>query len=559
MAINHPIVAAYDVILFLAVFPAAIWMVYLVWRWRQAPGSRALLIMMVGMGLWSLFYALHLSDFIRPFETFWARLMFIGVVCVPGAFFIWACRFSQHDRWINQWTLALLFIEPLLLNICVWTDPMHGWFTGGHPSGKNQPFIGGIGFWLHSAYSYLLLLTGGVFLFLHWLRAQPAYRKQAFWAMLALPAATIFNVITILHFIPGVYVDFSPIGFILCGAVLTYAQARHKIFEILPIARTNVVEGMLDGVVVLDTQERIIDMNPSAQSMLGINLKSVLGLPAPTILPFWRKTDGGSDEFGDIGHEFTLELYGLRNIDLHMTVIKNQRQRTIGKLMVMRDITKIKQIEAALRESNENLLQKLSEIESLQARLKEQAIRDPLTGLYNRRFLEESLQRELAQAKRSGSSLSIAMIDLDHFKTINDSYGHATGDRLLSRLGQLLLTDTRSGDVACRFGGEEFVLVMPGVPPEIAAKRLDQLREAFASLKFSHGSGEFSMSFSAGIASFPRHGSDYGTLINAADRALYTAKASGRNIVITSSPVSGETIGGGSDEPFETQQTTKKK
>ena len=555
MAINHPIIAAYDVILFLVIFPAAIWMFALVWPRRQAPGARALLVMTIGMGLWSLLYAIHLSSFIRPFENFWARLMFIGVVCVPGAFIVWASQFSQRDRWINHWTIALLFIEPVLLMICIWTDPLHGWFTGGHPSGRSHRFVGGIGFWLHSAYSYLLLLIGGVLLILNWLRAQPAYRRQALLVMLSLPVAAIWNMITLLNPFPGVFLDFSPIGFILCGAIITYAQVRHRIFEILPIARTNIVEGMLDGVIVLDPQERIIDMNPAAQSMLGMNLQSVLGLSAAATLPFWKVIEGHPDNLGEFGHEFSLGSDGLRHIDLRMTAIQDQRHRTIGKLMVLRDITKIKQIEAALRESNENLLQKLSEIESLQAKLKEQAIRDPLTGLFNRRFLEETLQRELAQAKRTGSSLSIAMIDLDHFKTINDSYGHAVGDQLLNKLGKFLLSDTRSGDAACRFGGEEFVLVMPGVSSDIAVKRLNQLRETFAHSTFSHGSVSFSMTFSAGIAGFPSHGRDYESLINAADRALYAAKASGRNTVISLPPVADEETGGGADKALETQET----
>jgi diguanylate cyclase (GGDEF)-like protein len=124
------------------------------------------------------------------------------------------------------------------------------------------------------------------------------------------------------------------------------------------------------------------------------------------------------------------------------------------------------------------------------------------------------------------------MIDLDRFKNINDTYGHEAGDQFLKALGDLLLEQTRFGDVACRFGGEEFVVVLPGAPLEIAAIRVNQMRQFFAVRKIAIRGTALSVTFSAGGAGFPEHGSDDASLLAEADRALYAAKAAGRNRVI---------------------------
>jgi len=201
-------------------------------------------------------------------------------------------------------------------------------------------------------------------------------------------------------------------------------------------------------------------------------------------------------------------------------------------LVMLRDITNIKHIENALRVTNENLSQKLAEIEALQIKLKEEAIRDPLTGLYNRRFLQETLNREIAHADRASIPLSLAMIDLDHFKKINDTYGHAIGDLFLITLGNLLAQKTRSSDVSCRYGGEEFVIVMPAASLEEAAQRIEQLRVEFSAIKIDVGNGKIGITLSAGVASYPLHGDNDKSLLDAVDRALYAAKAAGRNRVI---------------------------
>jgi diguanylate cyclase (GGDEF)-like protein len=170
----------------------------------------------------------------------------------------------------------------------------------------------------------------------------------------------------------------------------------------------------------------------------------------------------------------------------------------------------------------------------LRETLRNQSIRDPLTGLFNRRYLEETLERELRRADRNRAALGVVMIDLDKFKQFNDTFGHDVGDMLLRELGRLLEGVIRGGDVACRYGGEEFVLILPGADIEITRQRADRLRDAAKHLFVSHrGQSVGSVTLSAGIAAFPDHGITGEALVQAADAALYRAKASGRDQVVT--------------------------
>lgn len=171
--------------------------------------------------------------------------------------------------------------------------------------------------------------------------------------------------------------------------------------------------------------------------------------------------------------------------------------------------------------------------------LKNQAIRDPLTGLFNRRYAEETLARELLSAARKQTPLSVIFLDLDHFKRINDTYGHDAGDVVLQSLGTFLKTHTRGHDVACRYGGEEFLLVMADAPLEVARQRAEALREGIGSLAIEHKTQSVAITASFGVAAFPDSGADRDRLLKAADVALYEAKTSGRNRVVTANPVAG--------------------
>ncbi len=167
----------------------------------------------------------------------------------------------------------------------------------------------------------------------------------------------------------------------------------------------------------------------------------------------------------------------------------------------------------------------------LREKLRRESILDPLTSLYNRRYMKDSLKREAYRAKRRNISVGLIMLDIDHFKNFNDLYGHKAGDFVLRELGAFLMTHVRGGDIACRYGGEEFLLILPEAALEVSRQRAEELRREITYLPLIYQETPFHITVSLGVAALPDHGQDIMHIVHQADMALYQAKARGRNQV----------------------------
>ena len=169
----------------------------------------------------------------------------------------------------------------------------------------------------------------------------------------------------------------------------------------------------------------------------------------------------------------------------------------------------------------------------LREALREQAMRDPLTGLYNRRFMDEWVQGEVSRTDRAGGSLGIVLVDVDLFKQVNDEHGHEAGDEVLRAIAAALRDSLRPEDISCRYGGDEFILLLSFIDLETLGNRAEDLRSRVAELRLEHDGTELpSVTVSAGFAAYPEHGSSPARVFAAADAALYRAKRSGRNRVL---------------------------
>lgn len=203
-------------------------------------------------------------------------------------------------------------------------------------------------------------------------------------------------------------------------------------------------------------------------------------------------------------------------------------------LGITRNVSERKAAELALHETNRQLHARIEEIGRLQVALQELAVRDSLTGLYNRRYLDETLDREVSRARREGNPLSLVMLDIDYFKRVNDTYGHQVGDEALRMLATTLLADIRAEDVACRYGGEEFLILLPNMPLETAIQRAQAWRQSVEELSVTMGNFNINFTVSLGVAAYPEHGKTPDDLTRCADQALYRAKNEGRNRVSVS-------------------------
>jgi diguanylate cyclase (GGDEF)-like protein/PAS domain S-box-containing protein len=212
--------------------------------------------------------------------------------------------------------------------------------------------------------------------------------------------------------------------------------------------------------------------------------------------------------------------------------IRDREGRLLWYEGSLEDITFRKEAEEALARANEGLKARLDEIGMLQEQLRERAIRDPLTNLFNRRYLEEMLDQELSKAERKSYPVSLIMMDIDYFKRINDTYGHDAGDKALKALAGFILSCIRVSDTACRFGGDEFVIVMPEVEIGLAYERGEKLRRGVEALPLTGAGMADRLTVSAGISCYPEHGAAREELLRSADQALYLAKSQGRNRVV---------------------------
>jgi len=198
---------------------------------------------------------------------------------------------------------------------------------------------------------------------------------------------------------------------------------------------------------------------------------------------------------------------------------------TVGALVVMA---------ASLRQRYlEQIDRQTQQLVQSEAQLRELAIRDPLTGLFNRRYLEESLALEMLRARRKQYPIGIIMVDIDHFKRFNDIHGHTAGDAVLIRVGSFLRTQVRSSDVACRYGGEEFILILPEASREITEMRAESIRRDIKQIPVEYdGQNLEAVTLSLGVAAFPAHGLTIDAVLRAADAALYRAKLDGRDRIV---------------------------
>jgi diguanylate cyclase (GGDEF)-like protein len=507
------------------------------WK-RSVTGSLSLSLLLASLFLWSGLYSIQWMNISLGQKTFWFNAMYIATVAVPTLFLVFVIEFTGNAGWLTGHRLRLLSIHPIASLLLVWTNSYHHIFYFSiTPLQENSlitlEFVRGPWYFANVAYSYMIITAALLLLGLGLARSGPMYRQQYGLIFLGSLIPCVSSLYSEYHFdqLHGVYL--TPITFGLSGTIFVLAILRTHFLDLIPVARSYVIESMRDGIVVLDTHNRIVDINPAMESFLENKLSFYMGKNASEFFSSWASDPeflGGEMESRV---ELRLPLDPSRYLDLRVTPLYDRNQSLNGRLMVFRDITERKQVEKRLRYVNDRLQSQLIEIGLLQSKLREQAIRDPLTNLFNRRYLEETLDRELARASREAYSVCLLMIDLDHFKRINDSHGHEAGDHVLRAHADTLSRECRRGDFACRHGGEEFVVVMPNISVDTAYERAEALHNILNSLKIPYGDCSLSVTISMGIACYPANGLTSDAILRAADQAMYAAKEAGRNHILS--------------------------
>ena len=495
------------------------------WRRRPIAGTTPLAITMGMMALWSWMYAIWWLTPSTSVKFFWLGWAFIGVTISSPAFLAMAIEFTGHQNWLTRKFYASIFALPILGMLMYVTDPWLGLFFGEADIISSDDLLrGGLGLLFVGINGYICTFGAVYLLFRYFLKISSKKRISIILILIGTSFPFFGTIISMLHLSPFPGLDLTPLVFSLSGICYAYGLFSSRMMDLAPIGRDAVLEKMVEGMLVIDDINRVVDINPSARSFLNADVENPIGKFVTQVFSTWSQK--AKFDFSAQSGSFHVQMDGpaLNFYDISVTPLVDSTGVAAGRLFVWHDISLEKRSEKKLYAANVHLQQKLEEIEILQEQLHELAIRDSLTGLFNRRFMDETLGREFVRAIREEISLSIVMMDIDKFKQANDIYGHAAGDEVLRVLGEILLQNVRQSDFACRYGGDEILVIMPNAPSEDAVRRAHQLRQVFSKLEFEFNGSVFQTSLSMGVASFPTHAQTVEELLRAADQALYAEK-----------------------------------
>ena len=506
MAISNNVLS---IILFTIGF-SCLFVALLIWQKRQVSDVvKPLFLLLLALSWWDITYAIFWTGAPGPTPYFWLDITYVGVLILPAAFLIFSIRLSEFQHWLKPSFFAALSIEPVLIFILMWTDPWHNLFFAGKRVLNSSVILeAGPIFWANIIYTNLLVVIGTVLLVYKFISSSDIFRKQIGIILFGVAIPWISSLILIFGLNPLPNADNTPFSFSVAALAFAYAIFRFRFLEVVPIARNTVVENMQDGVFVLDRQNRLLDLNQSAKKLIGPNTPIKVGESITILLENQPEIFKNFLNIEEAHREIKIDGPSPLFLDLQITPLFNQRNLFIGRLIVLRDITKLKQTQIELHQL---------------------AITDSLTHIYNRRHFMDLATKELFRSSRYDHTFSIILMDIDFFKQINDTHGHESGDRVLISFASFFKQNIRDHDIFARFGGDEFILLLPETNGEEASVFLERLQKNLLSTPVELEDKQISISLTAGITEFNQTQDTVETMIKRADQALYRAKENGRN------------------------------
>ncbi|MGB8644396.1 MAG: diguanylate cyclase [Anaerolineae bacterium] len=509
-------------------------------RFPGAPAAGPFSLLMLLCALWALSYALDFSTGDLQLKILISNLRYTFTPFISPLILVMALEYTGNRDRLSLLPLMLLLVIPAATALAAITTPYTTLMRYNLQLDLSGAFpvllwYRGPLFFIQELYGYSLsIIAFIVLIFSSGMRTRPV--REIPFIMLGLAIPWLIDLFYTYGLMPLPGINLAPIAFLLPGLLYVQAFLRLGWFSVAPVARSLVMQNLDDPVIVLDRRDHIVDFNPAAATTCALTPLSLGQVPTQLPSP-WDNVFQKYAGQAACQEEVIVVVAGVpRYYELRLTPVQDGARRQLGRLFQLRDVTERKQAEERLRQANERLQAQLAEIQSLQEQLREQAIRDPLTGLFNRRYLHEASRSILASAERTGGAVAVVLFDIDHFKQLNDTSGHGAGDTVLQAVGQLVRTLTREMDVACRYGGEEFLVVMPNAEVGTAAERAEALRAACQALHVEYEEHALGFTVSAGVAAFPAHGENLEAVIRAADGALYAAKEGGRNRVCMAGP-----------------------
>lgn len=474
-------------------------------RRAEVRAARTFAWLMVCIGIWAGGYALAYCSITLDDKRFWTTLKNLGAIPGPAVWALLALQVARIDALLSRrlWIVITAYVLALLL--ALFTNPLHHMFWVDMRLVEGVPEAVTTHGPIFKLYEYSIYLATLVSLFAFATHLRRAPRVQQTQALIMIAAALVPVVGRIASVAFGLRpidgVDSVPLLLFVSGVLFAIALFRYGALDVLSLAHRLVVDHIQAGIVVLDQSERVLGINPFARGLCaegaGDGTAFALALPACAGMAL---TDGAE-------HEVRIDSSGgvERWFLVKVSAVGDDSVGRLGTALMLLEITARKQMER---------------------KLVAEATTDPLTGVPNRRRFFALAEREVARAQRSGEPLAVLMLDIDHFKNVNDTWGHGVGDDVLRAVALTVDGTLREIDVFARYGGEEFIALVAGAPAVVAGLA-ERIRGAVAGIVTAVPGGELKVTASIGSAGLVD--GDLTSAIERADDALYEAKRAGRD------------------------------
>lgn len=502
------------------------------WRRRKVPGAFALFLMCISVAFYTFGYSMEIISQTVPSVNLWSKVQYLGLPFIPALWIVQAYSLTNSDKKISRLFVAILFVIPIFTCIFRWTDRYHGLMYQNMLLVSNGyfnvlSFQKGPWYYLHYTFFSICAIVSIVMYYHAFLKATGYIRQQLKFMFYASMLYCISQVIYQLGMIP-LQIDCGPFVTFFIYIIFAYAIYNFDMMHIIPLSRDKIFEWIYDGVIVVDINYNLKDFNGAAKQIFNSLDKSLVGTKIGLctsecpeffeLLKNWcnnkpytdeKMEEGSIDDIFEFSIKTTIEKTSYFKARLKPLYNKEVR---IGSTILITDITKEKEMMYEL--------EKAAQI-------------DGLTGILNRRYFMELANFQFTRLLQQSGNGVLVMFDIDHFKQINDAYGHQAGDYVLKEIVSIAKIIIGHDSLLGRYGGEEFIAFLPDMSLDQAVTMVELVRAAFENHVFSYNGKLIKVTASFGMTEYckQRYGtySSFEEMVKNADCRLYQAKNEGRN------------------------------
>ncbi len=465
-------------------------------------------IMCLSIAVYVIGYGFELHSHNIEEITFFLKTEYFGLTFITAFGMMFSYKFHFNKNPSLKLIIVFLFIPILTLFFSSTNEYHHLFYTKVSVIGYGDFILvdleKGPWYFVNIIYSYIALLFGGTVFYFSWRFSRYKLKTQAFWLFCGSICPGIVNV----PYISGISpwkIDVTPFGFGMLAISYSIAIFCYEFLEIKEIISSFTFSHISEGIIVIDDKNRLIDFNNAAQRIFdSLNIRYI----GKNFSYFWKNKKLINEEINcfeiEIKKDNKKRYYEFRTTEL------KEKTKLLGYVYFIQDIT-----------SQKEMIQELNNLANY----------DVLTQVYNRRRLMEEAEKELIKAKTCKNCISVLMIDIDHFKRVNDNYGHLAGDNVIKMVTKACKDNLRRNDVIGRYGGEEFIIILPNTDKRKAVEFAENIRAYINEVKIEFNKEKISVTVSIGVACaiIINDKINIEKIINEADKGLYYAKNHGRN------------------------------